>query len=289
MSFEHSKNISLYNAYKSVIKFAKSHYENFPVVSFFIPGKLKKHIAIIYWFARTADDIADESLVGEGLKLEKLNELEFNLKKALRDKDVNEYFHALSNTIKTRKLTSQYFNDLLYAFKQDIIKSKYKNFNELLDYCKNSANPVGRLILELSEIRNDKANEYSDNICTALQLTNFLQDTAIDYRKGRIYYPLDEMKKFNVSTKLFEQKENNPNFKQLVKYNVDRIQSLFDNGKNLLPMLEGRLKTEIGWTVAGGEEILELIRKNNYDVLNNRPELSKLKMISILLKLKFSS
>ena len=289
MSFEHSKNISLYNAYKSVIKFAKSHYENFPVVSFFIPGKLKKHIAIIYWFARTADDIADESLVGEGLKLEKLNELEFNLKKALRDKDVNEYFHALSNTIKTKKLTSQYFNDLLYAFKQDIIKSKYKNFNELLDYCKNSANPVGRLILELFEIRNDKANEYSDDICTALQLTNFLQDTAIDYRKGRIYYPLDEMKKFNVSTKLFEQKENNPNFKQLVKYNVDRIQSLFDNGKNLLPMLEGRLKTEIGWTVAGGEEILELIRRNNYDVLNNRPELSKLKMISILLKLKFSS
>ena len=289
MSFEHSKNISLYNAYKSVIKFAKSHYENFPVVSFFIPGKLKKHIAIIYWFARTADDIADESLVGEGLKLEKLNELEFNLKKALRDKDVNEYFHALSNTIKTKKLTSQYFNDLLYAFKQDIIKSKYKNFNELLDYCKNSANPVGRIILELFEIRNDKANEYSDDICTALQLTNFLQDTVIDYKKGRIYFPLDEMKKFNVSTKLFEQKENNPNFKQLVKYNVDRIQSLFDNGKNLLPMLEGRLKTEIGWTVAGGEEILELIRRNNYDVLNNRPELSKLKMISILLKLKFSS
>ena len=289
MSFEHSKNISLYNAYKSVIKFAKSHYENFPVVSFFIPGKLKKHIAIIYWFARTADDIADEGLEGEGLKLEKLNELEFNLKKSLRDKAVNEYFHALSNTIKTRKLTSQYFNDLLCAFKQDVIKSKYKNFNELLDYCKNSANPVGRIILELFEIRNDKANEYSDDICTALQLTNFLQDTAIDYRKGRIYYPLDEMKKFNVSTKLFEQKENNPNFKQLVKYNVDRIQSLFDNGKNLLPMLEGRLKTEIGWTVAGGEEILELIRRNNYDVLNNRPELSKLKMISILLKLKFSS
>ena len=289
MSQKESKNISMDNAYGAAIKFAKSHYENFPVVSFFIPGKLKKHIAIIYWFARTADDIADESLVGEGLKLEKLNELEFNLKKALRDKDVNEYFHALSNTIKTKKLTSQYFNDLLYAFKQDIIKSKYKNFNELLDYCKNSANPVGRIILELFEIRNDKANEYSDDICTALQLTNFLQDTAIDYRKGRIYYPLDEMKKFNVSTKLFEQKENNPNFKQLVKYNVDRIQSLFDNGKNLLPMLEGRLKTEIGWTVAGGEEILELIRRNNYDVLNNRPELSKLKMISILLKLKFSS
>ena len=289
MSQKESKNISMDNAYGAAIKFAKSHYENFPVVSFFIPRKLRKHVAIIYWFARAADDIADEGSEEEGLKLEKLNELEFNLKKSLRDKAANEYFLALSNSIRTRNLTSQYFSDLLCAFKQDVIKSRYKNYDELLDYCKNSANPVGRLILELFEIRNENAYEYSDNICTALQLTNFLQDTVIDYKKGRIYYSLDEMKKFNVTAKSFEQKENNPNFKQLVKYNVNRIQNLFDSGKNLFPILEGRLKSEIGWTVAGGEEILEQIRQNDYDVINNRPKLSKLKMVNILLKLEFSN
>ena len=289
MSQKESKNISMDNAYGAAIKFAKSHYENFPVVSFFIPRKLRKHVAIIYWFARTADDIVDEGSEEEGLKLEKLNELEFNLKKSLRDKAANEYFLALSNSIRTRNLTSQYFSDLLCAFKQDVIKSRYKNYDELLDYCKNSANPVGRLILELFEIRNENAYEYSDNICTALQLTNFLQDTVIDYKKGRIYYSLDEMKKFNVTAKSFEQKENNPNFKQLVKYNVNRIQNLFDSGKNLLPILEGRLKSEIGWTVAGGEEILQQIRQNDYDVINNRPKLSKLKMVNILLKLEFSN
>jgi len=289
MCAEDSKNISIDDAYSVALKFAKSHYENFPVVSFFIPGKLRKHVAIIYWFARTADDVADEGSSGEGLRLEKLNELEFNLKKSLREKAVDEYFLALADTIKTKNLTAQYFNDLLCAFKQDVIKSRYKNFNELLEYCRNSANPVGRLILELFDIRNEKANGYSDNICTALQLTNFLQDTMIDYKKGRIYYPLDEMKKFSVTTKSFEQKENNHNFKQLVKYNVDRIQSQFDNGKNLLPMLHGRLKSEIGWTVAGGEEILEQIRKNDYDVINFHPKLSKLKMAGILLKSKFSN
>ena len=289
MCAEDSNNISIDDAYSVALKFAKSHYENFPVVSFFIPGKLRKHVAIIYWFARTADDVADEGSSGEGLRLEKLNELEFNLKKSLREKAVDEYFLALADTIKTKNLTAQYFNDLLCAFKQDVIKSRYKNFNELLEYCRNSANPVGRLILELFDIRNEKANGYSDNICTALQLTNFLQDTMIDYKKGRIYYPLDEMKKFSVTTKSFEQEENNHNFKQLVKYNVDRIQSQFDNGKNLLPMLHGRLKSEIGWTVAGGEEILEQIRKNDYDVINFHPKLSKLKMAGILLKSKFSN
>jgi squalene synthase HpnC len=283
-----SENILLEAAYNKALRLAKSHYENFPVVSFLIPGKLRKHVAIIYWFARTADDIADESEQSEGLKLEKLNELELNLKKSFREEIINEYFFALVHTIKECDLTVKYFSDLLCAFKQDVIKSKYKNYDELLSYCKHSANPVGRLILELFELRDETANKYSDDICTALQLTNFLQDTMIDYKKGRIYYPQVEMKKFDVTEKSFEQKENNDNFKQLVKFSVDRIQSLFDTGKKLLPMLKGSLKTEIGWTVAGGEEILEQIRKKDYDVINNRPKLSKFKMISIMMKSGFN-
>lgn len=285
---QHSQKNNLVEiAYRKAIKFAKSHYENFPVISFFIPKELRKDVAIIYWFARTADDIADEGTETEGLKLEKLNELEFKLKKSLRDENIDDYFLALINTIKTKNLSPKYFSDLLFAFKQDVIKTRYKNYSELQDYCNNSANPVGRLILELFELNNDESNRYSDSICTALQLTNFLQDTLIDYKKGRIYYPQDEMKKFNVTEKSFELGENNPNLRQLVEFNVSRIQKLFDNGKNLLPMLTGRLKSEMGWTVAGGEEILEQIRKNDYDVINFRPKLSKLKMAGILFKSKF--
>ena len=145
-------------------------------------------------------------------------------------KEANDFFSALIHTIKTKNLTPQYFYSLLSAFKQDVIKTRYKNFNELQDYCKNSANPVGRLILELFDIRNEEANRYSDNICTALQLTNFLQDTSIDYKKGRIYYPLDEMRKFSVTEKSFEL-ENNLKLKRLVEFNVERIQKLFDEGK----------------------------------------------------------
>ena len=282
-----SLNLSLDRAYSKAIRYAKTHYENFPVVSFLIHKELRKHIAIIYWFARTADDFADEGSDKEGMRLEKINDLELSLKNLLKGKIKNEYELALSNTIKQKNLSLQYFYDLLTAFTQDVIKNRYKNFDEVLDYCKHSANTVGRLILELFDIRNDEANECSDNICTALQLTNFLQDTAIDYEKGRIYLPLDEMINFDVTEKLFEQKEINDNLKQLVKFNVNRVQKLFDDGKNLLPMLEGRLKMEIEWTVAGGEEILEQIRKNDYDVLNYRPKLEKVKMVRIFFKLLF--
>ena len=134
------------------------------------------------------------------------------------------------------------------------------------------------------DIRNKQANEYSDKICTALQLTNFLQDTVIDYEKGRIYLAKDEMQKFGVPEFLFEQKENNHNLKQLVKHNVERINGFLDEGKRLLTFLNGKLKAEIKWTIAGGEEILEQIKKNDYEIFNHRPKLSKAKMAGLLIK-----
>jgi len=278
---EHQK---LNNAYSKSLKFTKSHYENFPVVSFFIPKNLRKHVAIIYWFARTADDYADEGNFSKGERLEKLNNFEFRLKQLLNGKAESDYEIALANTINEKNLTAENFYNLIKAFKQDVIKKKYENFDEVIDYCKHSANPVGRLILELFDIRSEEAFKHSDNICTALQLTNFLQDVSIDYKKGRIYLPQDEMEMLQITEKLFEQKENNHKLKQLVKHNVDRAQNLLDEGKKLFPLLSGRLKVEIKWTVAGGEEILNRIRKNDYNVLNNRPELSKTRMVSLLLK-----
>jgi squalene synthase HpnC len=278
---EHQK---LNSAYSKSLKFAKSHYENFPVVSFLIPKNLRKHVAIIYWFARTADDYADEDNFSNGERLEKLNNFEYRTKQLLIGKAENDYELALANTIIEKNLSPENFYNLITAFRQDVIKNRYENFDEIIDYCKHSANPVGRLILELFDIRSEEAFNYSDKICTALQLTNFLQDVSIDYKKGRIYLPQDEMEMLQITEKLFEHKENNHKLKQLVKHNVDRAQNLLDEGKKLFPLLSGRLKVEIIWTVAGGEEILDQIRKNDYNVLNNRAELTKIRMIKLFLK-----
>jgi len=279
-----SEHQNLDRAYFKSLKFAKSHYENFPVVSFLIPKNLRKHVAIIYWFARTADDYADEGNFSEGERLDKLNKFEFRMKQLLIGKAESDYEIALANTIYEKNLSADNFYNLLKAFKQDVIKYKYDNFDEIIDYCKHSANPVGSLILELFDIQKEEAIKYSNNICTALQLTNFVQDVSIDYKKGRIYLPQDEMDMLQITEKLFEDKENNHKLKQLVKHYIDRIQYLFDEGKKLYPFLSGRLKVEIKWTVAGGEEILNRIRKNDYNVLNNRPELSKTRMASLFLK-----
>ncbi len=268
----------------NVSNLAKDHYENFPVASFLIPKKFRKDIAIIYWFARTADDLADEGNVEPERRLEELNKFELEFNKSLKGESDNLYFNQLAKTISDKKLSTGYFFDLLSAFKQDVVKKEYENFDEVLDYCKRSANPVGRILLELFNISDEDALISSDKICTALQLTNFYQDTLIDIEKGRNYYPQNEMKMLNVSKKMFELKENNPNIKALVKHNVERAQSLFDEGKNLLKYLDGRFKIEIKWTIAGGEKILDKIRKNDYDVFTKRPKLDRVDFILLLVK-----
>jgi squalene synthase HpnC len=267
--------------YNKALVFAKSHYENFPVVSFLVPKRLRKHVAIIYWFARSADDIADEGNEKPEVRLIKLNEFELKFKQALNGKPDSAFLSALSETITTLNLTPKHFTDLIFAFKQDVVKKRYDNYEELLNYCNHSANPVGRLILELFNVRNKDAYYYSDEICTALQLTNFFQDTKIDFNRGRIYYPQAEMDKYGVTEKVFELNENNLNLQKLVKFNVERTRVLFNDGKKLLKLLKGGLKLEISWTVRGGEAILDKISKNNYDVLNKRPVLSKINFVKL--------
>ena len=272
------------SAYNEAIRFAKNHYENFPVISFLIPKDLRKHIAIIYWFARTADDIADEGTLTQAERLIQLNEFETRLTQTLKGNFSNQYDLALHSTVKEKNLSLKYFYNLLKAFRQDITVKRYEDFSSLQSYCVNSANPVGRLILELYNIRDENAFNYSDSICTALQLTNFWQDTALDFQKGRIYYPAKEMEKFGVTEKMFELNENNFNLKEMVKHNVERTLKLFDDGKNLLPFLNGRLNYEIKWTIMGGEKILDKIRLLNYNVLNFRPEITKKDVLSLLIK-----
>ena len=270
-------------AYKSALTFAKTHYENFPVVSFLIPEHLRKHVAIVYWFARTADDIADEGNFTAEERIAKLNEFEENFHKALKGEYQSVFQEALHTTITERKLSPEHFTDLLKAFRQDITKTEYENYQEVLDYCRKSANPVGSLILELHGIRNEEAYIYSDRICTALQITNFLQDVNTDFKKGRIYIPRDEMARAGVTRIMFEDNEINRNFKRLIEFNVDRTQLLFDEGRNLLKFLKGRLKYEIKWTILGGEAILSKIRRNDYNVFI-RPGLKKTDFLALLLK-----
>ena len=275
---------NLNSGYSEAIKFAENHYENFPVVSFLVPAELRRHIAIIYWFARSADDYADEGKYSVTGRLSNLNNFELRLTELLKGNYRNSLEYALNSTISSKNLTHEEFYKLLNAFKQDVTKSRYSSFDELLNYCKNSANPVGRLILELNNIRDDKAFHFSDKICTALQLTNFWQDSKIDFLKGRIYYPTEEMKKYNVTEKMFELKKNNLNLKELVRYNVERTRELFEEGRKLIPLLKGRLKYEIKWTIEGGESILKKIAENNFNVLQMRPKLNKVDFIILLFK-----
>ena len=268
---------------KESLNLSKNHYENFPVVSFLIPKYLRKDVAIIYWFARTADDFADEGNLLPEERLKKLNDFENRFTSLLKGNYEHEIESVLNKTIKKRNLTPKYFYDLLKAFKQDVVKKSYRNFEELLDYCNFSANPVGRLILELNNIRDDEAFHHSDKICTALQLTNFYQDIKIDYLKGRIYLPEDEMARFVIEKKVFELNENNLNLKELLKFNILRTRKMFEEGRGLLRFLKGRLKYEIKWTILGGEEILNKIERNDYRVLQERPKLNKFDFVKLLI------
>ncbi len=271
------------NQVKESLSLSKIHYENFPVVSFLVPKHLRKDVAIIYWFARTADDFADEGNFLPEERLKKLNDFESRLTSLLKGNYEDDIESILNKTIKERNLTPKYFYDLLKAFKQDVVKKSYKSFGEVLDYCNYSANTVGRLILELNNIRDDEAFHYSDKICTALQLTNFYQDIKIDYLKGRIYLPEDEMARFVNEKKVFELNENNLNLKKLLKFNVARTKKMFEEGRGLLKFLNGRLKFEIKWTILGGEEILKKIERNDYRVLEERPKLNKFDFVKLLL------
>lgn len=269
--------------YNLAIQFTKSHYENFPVISFFIKKDLRKHVSAIYQFARQADDIADEGNFSQDARITKLNNYESNLRNALTSKYDDGFWKIISHTINKKKLNPKNFLALLKAFKQDVWKVRYKDINELFDYCKNSANPVGRLILELHGINERNALYYSDKICTALQLTNFYQDVSVDLQKGRIYLPENEMSNFHVNADEIQNMKSSENFRSLIKFQVNRARLLFKEGRDLLKYLPFRLKFQILVTVKGGEAILKKIEDIDYNVLDTRPTLSKMDFIKIFI------
>lgn len=269
-------------AYQEALNFAKSHYENFPVISYLLPKSIRKDVAITYQFARQADDIADEGDITSEERFHQLAEFRNSLIQSLEGNPSNKFWAALAQTIKDKKLTSSNFLKLLTAFEQDVTKNRYNDFAELQNYCDNSANPVGRIILELHGIFDAEAIQYSDSVCTALQLTNFYQDVSIDIQRNRIYIPNNELQNFSISENVFLLKDINVNFINLMQFQIERAEKLFDDGSNLLIKLPWRLKRQIAWTIKGGEAILKKIRNNNFDVLNYRPTLSKKDFIKLL-------
>lgn len=269
--------------YNESIKFVNSHYENFPVLSFFVPKELRKHVAVIYQFARQADDIADEGTRSEEDRLIELNEYEFELKDALDSKYKNGFWNILKLTIENKKLSNQNFLSLLKAFKQDTEKKRYKNFDELMNYCNNSANPIGRLILELYDQKTEVTVKHSDQICTALQLTNFYQDVSVDIKKGRIYLPQEEMQKFNITEIDISELNFSNAFRELLKFQVIKTEKLFCEGRKILKHLPFRLKFQLLVTIKGGEAILKKIKNIDYNVLEIRPNLDKMDFIKLFL------
>lgn len=273
----------LENAYKNSLTFAKSHYENFPVVLFTIPKEIRKHIAIVYQFARQADDIADEGNFATETRLEKLNEYENDFNLSLTGKPKNDFWLALKNTIEKFSIEEKLFLDLISAFKQDVIKNRYETFEELLDYCSRSANPVGRILLKIFNVNNIEAITASDKICTALQLTNFYQDISIDILKNRIYLPKEKMKLFGVEEQQIKNKIADENFKRLLKTLLEETKIMFEEGKNIHRYIPINFQLQMKMTILGGEKILEKISLIDYDVFNKRPKLSKKDFAIILL------
>ncbi len=270
--------------YEHSLKLAADHYENFPVASFLFPKKLRKDVALIYRFARTADDIADEGNLSDEKRLTELNSFRSDFEQSIKGEYSNKFWELLKLTIENRNLSPNYFSDLLDAFEQDLRIKRYQTFDDLLSYCRKSANPVGRLILELYGFSGEEIISYSDKICTALQLTNFWQDVKVDLAKNRIYIPLEDFHKFNCSENEIFAEQTGSKLRQIVKNQVDRTALMFREGSGILEHLPYRLQLQVGWTINGGEKILNKIRKNNFDVLNYRPTLSKIDYVFAFLR-----
>src|SRR5712692_9647608 len=239
------------------------HYENFPVASLLLPVRLREPVGVIYRFARGADDIADEGDDAAQTRLEKLKDYRTQL----------EAPSEVASLIRRRDLPVELFEDLLDAFTQDVTKKRYANFPELLDYCRRSANPVGRLLLHLFKRTTDSDLACSDAICSALQLVNFWQDVEIDYAKGRIYLPQDEMARHDVTEQHILNKKCDEAWRELMRFQVERTRQLMLSGKALGRALPGRVGLEIRATIQGGLRILKKIENADYDVFRRRPVL----------------
>lgn len=253
---------------------AESHYENFHVASWFLPKRLRPHFHALYAYCRISDDLGDE--VGDpqaSLALLDLWGRELNA--CYEGRARHPVFVALGETIHECNIPQEPFADLLVAFRQDQTITRFENMEQVLDYCRYSANPVGRLVLYICGYRDEERFALSDATCSALQLANFWQDVRVDYGKGRIYIPLDDMRRFNVNEDVIAGKSATQEFRALLQYEVDYARALFHRGLPLIGMVDRELALDLDLFSRGGLEILNAIERQHFDVLSARPAISK--------------
>ena len=278
-----SNQSSLQLAYKTCLKLAHGHYENFPVASWLLPAEVRPHIAAVYAFSRIADDFADEGnrsveerlllLNGWGRRLaliENHNEDQVDTVQA-DHQDAADIFLALGNTIACHKLPVGLFEDLLSAFQQDVTVTRYATWDDLLDYCRRSANPIGRIVLRVCGVNADALDRESDAVCTALQLTNLLQDFGRDWRTGRLYVPTDIQEGCGARVADLEDASFTPAWRAALDCCADKTRELFFAGRPVCDGVTGRLKFELRLTWLGGMRILDRVGMKRYDLLNHRP------------------
>ena len=282
-------------AYEACTKLARAHYENFPVGRL-VPREMQPHVHAVYAFARYADDLADEGYAGSAKaqgaqdvmtqeeRLMALDDWERQLCSPPGTPGLHFIFIALHETIRELDLPVSLFTDLLSAFKQDVVKRRYANFPEVLDYCRRSANPIGRLVLLLHGKKEEELHLLADQICTGLQLANFWQDVGVDLEKDRMYLPEDDRKTYGVTEEALFAREADDSYRRLLEFQVRRTQEIFDKGELLTKKLRGLLRLEIRLTWLGGTKILRKIEALDYDTLNHRPTLGKADMAALFFR-----
>ena len=270
-------------AYQYCLNIAKTHYENFPVASRLLPEHIRKPVSVIYAYARTADDYADEGDITETDRLKLLDQMQTSIQSIYSGDTPKEILYiAIADVIRKHKLPPEPFLDLLTAFKMDVTIKRYNNFDEIKNYCRYSANPVGRLLLHLYQQATSENLAYSDALCSALQLTNFLQDIQQDYHENnRIYLPLDEMEKYGITEEDIKNSRNSDEMHSLIDSQIKRAEEMLFSSIPLGKILKGRIGLELRTITFGGLRILKKLGKNRSDVYA-RPRLNKLDWIWII-------
>ena len=272
---------SLAEAREYCRRLARSHYENFPVASWFLPKRLRQHFFNVYSYCRISDDLGDE--VGDGAaSLQLLGEWEAELNACYDGYPRHPVFVALADTVRKFEIPKHEFADLLTAFRQDQQVTRYETFNDLLAYCRYSANPVGHLVLYLCGYKDRERQMLSDYTCTALQLANFWQDVSVDFAKGRIYVPVEDLRRFGVSEEILGTTESSSAFREMLKFEVTRAREWFAQGLPLIGKVDRELATDIELFSRGGKEILDAIERQQYAVLGGRPSISKTRKLALV-------
>jgi squalene synthase HpnC len=272
---------SLQEAQQYCQRLARTHYENFSVATWFLPKKLRQDFFNVYAYCRISDDLGDE--VGDATaSLALLDQWQSELDACYVGNPKHPVFVALAETVRKFQIPKHEFSDLLIAFRRDQTTTRFETFNDVLSYCRYSANPVGHLVLYLCGYNDAERQQLSDYTCTALQLANFWQDVTVDYQKGRIYLPLEDMRRFNVSEDDILCSRNTPAFCGLMNFEVTRAREWFDRGLPLIEKVSKDLALDIELFSRGGQEILNAIERQNFAVLGNRPVISKPRKLALV-------